>query len=325
MEPPRIAFVFPGEGSHRAGMAAAWRGDPAATAFDDVSRATGLDLVRLADEAECCKATAIGQPAVFAASLAAWRALRAAGVQPDVVAGHSAGEITAAVAAGSLAVDEAALLVLERAHAMHDAAVSYPGEMVAVLGLDDEGLRSLRTQLRADVVIADDNASGQVVLAGPTTGVEQAVDVATRAGAHIERPPLEGPFHTAVMSPALVRVSMQLGRTAIADPRVPLVTATTGTALTTAPAIRRALTDGLLSTVNWRAVQRELSALDVDVVVEVGPGGVLRALAELSMPGVDAYGVDRPSAVAVLVERLRTGRRPQVDGDAEPYPPVAAG
>src|SRR6056297_3908669 len=129
----RIAFAFPGQGSHRAGMASAWL-PMAADLFAELSDATGLDLVATADDAEACGgSTRLGQPSITAVSLAGLAALTEAGVTPDLVAGHSLGEATAAVAAGVFTPAEGAALVAARGRAMGEACRTTPGTMAAVV------------------------------------------------------------------------------------------------------------------------------------------------------------------------------------------------
>ena len=318
----RLAFVFPGQGSARPGMAAVWRHHPAGHVFDAVGAATGLDLRRLADDPDAVRRTAVAQPAVFAASLAAWTAVRDAGLTASVVAGHSLGEITAAVVAGALDLDDAAALVGERARAMQEAAEAAPGEMLAVLDLDDEDEARLVRLLPGDVTVADDNACGQVVLAGPTSALARAAITARALGGRVRRTTIEGPFHTATMTPVVVRVAAAVARCTVRDPAVPLLSGTTAAPLATAADVRRAITDGALASVHWRGVQERLVASGVDTIVELGPGGVLAGLARRCCPDLIALHVDRPSAAHALLDRLVAAESGAVQPVDEP---IAAG
>jgi [acyl-carrier-protein] S-malonyltransferase len=295
--PMTLAVVFPGQGSHRAGMAAAWEGHPAAATFDEVGRACGIpDLARLADDPTACAETAVGQPAVFAASIAAWRALTDVGVDPVLLAGHSLGELTAATAAGTLSVADGAALVGQRGRAFSDACRRHGGGMVAVLGLD---AAEVETATRAvhGVVIANDNAPGQIVIAGPLEQLAEAVDRCRDAGARTRALDVEGAFHTAAMAPALVRFAAALRRVEVRTPSVPVVRGLDATVADDAAGIVRGLVDGVLATVRWSDVQRRLADEGITVLVEAGPGGVLRGLARRSEADLRALAVDAPDAV----------------------------
>lgn len=304
----RIAFLFPGQGSHVAGMASAWASHPAHRTFDEVGRATGLDLAILADDPTACAATAVAQPALFAASLTAWRALSDAGVTPVVVAGHSLGEVTATVAAGSLTVRDGARLVAERGQAMGRASRANPGGMAAVLALGEPEAAALRDVLtatgRARVTVANDNARGQLVLSGPADELAQAVEAARELGGRIRALDVEGAFHSPAMTPAVVAVARVLQQVPVHDPVVPLLSATSGAPVTDGAAVARALSDGVLATVRWRAVQERLVDQGIDTAIEVGPGGVLRGLARRAMPEVTTHAASSPDEVAGLSAAL---------------------
>lgn len=302
-----LAFLFPGQGSHRPGMASVWAEHPAHATFDEVSRATGLDLARVADDADACAATALAQPAVYAASIAAWRALLDAGVVPDVVAGHSLGEIAAAVAAGCLEVADGARLVAERGRAMGEACAASPGGMVAVLGLDDEAVGALRARIQGTgAVLANDNAPGQVVLAGPEGQLDRAAEVARELGGRVRALDVEGAFHSPAMTPGVVRVAEVLRRTTVEAPHTTFLSGSTGAPVTTAAGVATALAEGVLAPVRWRDVQTRLGELGVTAAVEVGPGGVLRGLARRALPGVEVHAVDEPERLAAFVRQHTT-------------------
>lgn len=308
-------IVFPGQGSHRPGMASAWAGEPAAArVLDAVSEATGLDIVALADDPEACGRTAAAQPAIFAVSLAAYRALEAGGVRADLVAGHSLGEVTAAVAAGALDLHDGAVLVAERGRAMGAACRRSPGTMAAVLGLDDDDRDRLTGRLPDGVAVANENAPGQVVLSGPPRPLDRAAEVARELGARVRMLDVEGAFHSPAMAPAVEAVAATLGELAVSAPAIPLVSGVTGQILHGGDEVARALVDGLLSPVRWRSVQDTLAASGADVVVEAGPGGVLRGLARRSLDAT-VLAVDEPDAVAAAQRAARvpaapTGGRP---------------
>lgn len=309
----RVAAVFPGQGSHQPGMASAWSGHPAAITFDEVGRACGLpDLARLADDPATCRSTAVGQPAVFAASLAAWRALD---LEPDVVAGHSLGEYTAAVAAGSLTVKDGGALVGERGRAFASACQARPGVMAAVLGLDPEVVRACCDAVEG-AVIANDNAPGQLVVAGTPHAIDAVTRRCRERGGRVRPLDVEGAFHTSAMTSAIVRVATFIRRLDVQDPTVPLVSGMTADVIRTGRGVVRSLVDGILGRVRWREVQNRLGALGVSAIVEVGPGGVLRGLAKRSLPHVRAVAVGAPAGIAEVAEL--------VDGHAPSRPRTPA-
>lgn len=291
-----VAVVFPGQGSHRAGMASVWEGHPAHATFAEVGAAAGIpDLLRLADDPEACAATAIGQPAMFAAGIAAWRALTEAGVRPHAVAGHSLGEVTAAVAAGVMSVEDGAALVAERGRSFAAACRANPGGMAAVLGLGDEIQAVLADHPRVE--LANDNGPSQKVLAGPRDALAEALISAKELGGRVRELDVEGAFHTAAMAPAVVTVDTVLRRTDLHDPAFPLISGDWVTVSATAGEVRRGLVDGVLSRVRWREVQRRLGDMGVAAIIEAGPGGVLTGLARRTVPEIDAIHVDSPTAV----------------------------
>lgn len=302
----RIAVVFPGQGSHRPGMASVWQDHPlAAPVLEDLSELFGWNVVAVGDDAEACAHTALAQPALFAVSVAAWTALAATGLRPVVVAGHSLGEITAAVAAGSLAYRDAAVLVSERGRAMADACTANPGGMVAVLGLELTAVEELVADLPG-VVVANDNAPGQVVVAGPDAALGTVAERVRALGGRTRRLPVEGAFHSPAMTPALVRVDRVLRRLPVASPDVLLVSGATGEVCRSGEAVRRSLTDGIVAPVRWRAVQQRIAAMGVDLLIEVGPGGVLTGLLRRTVPGLPSANLACPEDLDRISETVST-------------------
>lgn len=292
----RIAFLYPGQGSHRPGMAAAWQGDPV---FERVTAAAGFDVAAAADDPDACSRTAVGQPAIFATSLAADRALRRAGLVPDLVAGHSLGEVTAAVAAGALTLDDGAGLVCERGRAMGRACEDTPGAMAVVLGLDGD---TIADALRAipGVGIANHNGATQAVVSGTNQGIAAATEALRAAGGRVRALDVEGAFHSPAMTSAMVAVDTLLRRTPVRDPEVPVVTGTDGSVLRRGSAVARALTEGILAPVRWTAVMQRLG--QADLVVEVGPGGVLSGLARRALTDPQVVAVAAPADVSAALE-----------------------
>lgn len=297
----RIAFVFPGQGSHRPGMASAWL-PGARDLMDELSDATGIDLVATADDADACAAsTRLGQPSITAVSLAALAALTDAGITPDLVAGHSLGEATAAIAAGVFTPAEGAALVAARGRAMGAACRTTPGTMAAVVRVDIDTVEDVVAALD-DVVVANINAPGQVAIAGTPDGIAAASDALREAGGRVLPLPVEGAFHSPAMTPAVVALTAALQWAPARDPEVPIVSGLDASVRLTGGAVTRALVDGLLAPVRWVDVQHALVEAGTALIIEVGPGGVLAGLARRTVPDVEFISVATPDDVPAAVE-----------------------
>jgi [acyl-carrier-protein] S-malonyltransferase len=299
-----LAFVFPGQGSHRAGALAPWEGHPAMAVLDEVSAGVGRDVLALSEDPSAGGRTADAQPAILAASLVTWRALSDAGVEPTVVAGHSLGEYTAAIAAGVVGVEQGARLVATRGAAMGDACAANPGTMAAVVKLHPDAVTVLVDAIDG-LVIANDNAPGQVVVAGTPDAVAAVKDQAREAGGRALPLDVEGAFHSPAMAPAVDAVRDAIAGLELAEPRVPLVSGSTASPLDDAGAIGDALVAGILSPVRWREVQLQLEAMGVTDLVEVGPGGVLAGLAKRTVPELTVHTIAGPDDLESAVAALR--------------------
>ncbi len=299
-----VAFLFPGQAAQRPDMAAVWGDDPAADAFDVVGAAGTPDLRTRADDAEACAAsTALAQPAIMAASLTAFDALAAAGVHPDVVAGHSLGEVTAATAAGVLDRDAGAALVTTRGQAMGEACAASPGTMAAILKLDVEEVADLVDRVPG-AAVANNNAPGQVVVAGPPEAVDAVVDRAGEAGGRAKLLDVEGAFHSAAMAPAVDRVRAVLDDVVVHDPGPTFLSGIDGHERTTGADVADALVAGILSPVRWVDVQLALVDHGVDLLVECGPGGILAGCAKRTVRDLTCLGVAGPTDVDAVVAHL---------------------
>jgi malonyl CoA-acyl carrier protein transacylase len=268
------ALLFPGQGSHAEGMDAPYRGSPL---FERGLEVLGFDPFARLDEG-----TRTQQPALFLCSVAAWDE---AG-RPDAAAaaGHSLGEYAALVAAAALAFEDAVALVDARAVAMDRAAQRAPGGMVAMLGGDQAAVTALADRL--GLVVANDNAPGQLVLSGPLDAVQQAAAAARdEAGARARVLDVGGAFHSALMEPAAADLGAALADTPFAPPRFPVYS--NGGA---APFVdvRRELAENLLRPVRFRETLLALRAAGVERFVELGPGAVLAGLVKRTLRMVPA-------------------------------------
>ncbi len=301
--PVSIAFVFPGQGSHRAGSLEPWTGHPALAVLDQVSQGLGRDVLLLTEDSETGGRTADAQPAILAVSLVVARALADAGITPDVVAGHSLGEFSAGITAGCLDIRQGSALVAARGAAMGAACRQNPGTMAAVVKLNPDAVAVLVDRV-PDLVIANDNAPGQVVVAGTPKAVAAVRDLARDAGGRALPLDVEGAFHSPAMAPAVDAVAAHVADLQVRDPAITLVSGSTAAPATSGAGVARAFVDGILSPVRWREVQEQFVELGVTHLVEVGPGGVLAGLAKRTIPDVAVHRVEAPDDVAALVATL---------------------
>ena len=280
-----IAFIFPGQGSQTVGMgkALAEAFPICRDTFAEADAALGEPLSRLCFEGpeEQLALTENTQPAILAVSIAACRLLASRGLAPAFVAGHSLGEYSANVAAGTFAFADAVRLVRRRGRYMQEAVPVGAGAMAAILGLDAEKVAAACEEAaQGDVVSpANLNGAGQVVIAGTREAVARAGERARALGARRVVPlPVSAPFHCALMKPAEERLAPELRAIAAFEPRVPIVANVNAESTRTARAAIEALVAQVSSPVLWEAVVRRLASEGVTTYVEVGPGTVLSGL-----------------------------------------------
>lgn len=304
----KIAFVFPGQGSQSVGMMQGWgdRAEVRAT-FAEASDALGQDLWGLVTDgpADLLNQTVNTQPAMLAADIAAWRVWQAAGgPMPALLAGHSLGEYAALVAAGSLDFADAIRLVRFRAEAMQSAVPEGIGAMAAILGLDDDVVRSVCADASGGEVVeaVNLNSPGQVVIAGHKGAVERAMALAKEKGAKRALPlPVSVPSHSSLMRPAAERLLAHLHDVAIASPSIPVLHNTDVQSHADAESIRGALAKQLHTPVRWVETVRALKAAGVERVIECGPGKVLAGLNKRIDDSLPAMAlVDEASLAAAL-------------------------
>ena len=305
----RTAFVFPGQGSQAVGMGRAWRDASAAAAeiFDRADEALGFALSRLCWEGpeEELRLTANTQPAILTCSVAMLAVLREHDLSPVVVAGHSLGEYSAHVAAGTLTLEDALRLVRRRGELMQAAVPVGEGAMAAVLGLSPEEVADVAAAATGELIcaVANYNSPVQTVLAGHTEAVERAVAIALERGARrAVRLPVSAPFHSPLMEPARLALTPLLEETTFGDPGVPVVTNVDAREVTDGESARDALRRQVDAPVRWvESVERMRSALGVERFVEVGPGNVLTGLSRRIVKEAEAVALPEPGAVEDLV------------------------
>jgi [acyl-carrier-protein] S-malonyltransferase len=279
--------------------------------FEEADAALGESLSGLIFDgpAETLTLTENTQPAILTMSVAAYRLLVSRGFEPAMVAGHSLGEYSAHVAAGTLAFADAVRLVRHRGRYMQQAVPVGTGAMAAILGLDPEAVeQACRDAAEGDVVSpANLNGSGQVVIAGAAAAVARASEKAKALGAKRAIPlQVSAPFHCALMKPAEERLAPELRAVAARDPRVPVIANVDAEPKTTAAASIAALIAQVSSPVRWEAVMRRMVADGATAFVEVGPGTVLVGLGKKIARDASFAHLDAPGDLAA-VEALFAG------------------
>ncbi len=309
-----LAFVFPGQGSQQVGMGQAFaEAFPESRAvFREADEALGFPLSKLCFEGPepDLQLTANTQPAILAASVAAVRPLRARGIRPDWVAGHSLGEYSALVAAGALGLADAVRVVRRRGQYMQEAVPVGQGAMAAILALDLPAIeKACREAAQGEVVgPANINSPGQVVIAGHAAAVDRAVELCKAAGAkRAVRLPVSAPFHCSLMMPAQTRLEADLLGLGFGDPEVPLVNNVGARVVRTAAECREGLVRQVSAPVRWQESVELLVKEGVETFVEVGPGTVLSGLVRKIAKGARTLSVEDPGSLDKTLAALTAG------------------
>lgn len=300
-----LAFTFPGQGSQRSGMGAAWVDHESWELVGEASEVVGRDVGALLLDANAdeLKDTRNAQLTTFVMSLMVLDAVERLGIEPSFCAGHSLGEYTALVATGALRFDDGLRLVAERSSAMHDAGLSQPGTMAAVLGLDDEQVEVACRLADADVWVANFNAPGQVVIAGSVDGVNKATVHAKSLGAkRVMSLPVSGAFHTPYMASARDRLRDAIALSRPRDTEVPVISNVDAAAHDHGSEWASLLSAQLSSPVRWKHCLLALSELGVRGFIELGPGGVLTGMAKRTLEDAKTISVATPDDLDALIE-----------------------
>jgi len=288
--------MFPGQGAQRAGLGTPWRDDPAWSVVERAESVLGRSLDGLLlDPKATLQRTEDAQLAVLLASLMAWQSIAATLETPVAFAGHSLGQVTALIAAGALSLDDGLALAAHRAAVTQMAADERPGAMVALLGAT---LAQAEEACAAtdSCWLANDNAPGQVVVAGTPVGVAAATAAARELGVGRSlRLDVGGAFHTPLMAPAAAALAPRANALALSVPTAPVVSNGDAQPYADAEGWRLRMVDHLVTPVRWRQSIESLVALGATELIEVGPGRILVGLARRTAPQVPVRSADAPS------------------------------
>ncbi|WP_191833377.1 ACP S-malonyltransferase [Pseudomonas fluorescens] len=301
-----LAFVFPGQGSQSLGMLAELGAQYPLVidTFREASEALGYDLWALTQEGpeEQLNQTDKTQPAILTASIALWRLwLAEGGARPAFVSGHSLGEYSALVAAGSLSLGDAVKLVKRRGELMQEAVPAGQGAMAAILGLDDAVVVGICTEAAQGEVVSavNFNSPGQVVIAGAKAAVERAMEACKAAGAKRALPlPVSVPSHCELMRPAAERFAESVNAIDWQAPQIPLVQNVSAAVAADLDTLKRDLLEQLYKPVRWVECVQTLAANGAVQLVECGPGKVLAGLNKRCADGVNTSNLNTPDAFA---------------------------
>ncbi len=295
-----VAVVFPGQGTQTPGMGAPWRDHDAWHVVVEAEAATGEPLAELLLDApaEVLSRTREAQLAVLTTSLVAWEAVRDRVTQPVAFAGHSLGQVTALVAAGALSLAEGVRFSARRAELTQACADSHPGRMAALLGSTPEQADDACTAAPDSCWVANDNAPGQIVIAGTPEGVDSGSIRAKELGVRrVTALNVGGAFHTPLMHDAAVDLAELLSDVALLATDRAVISNEDARPYTDAEGWRTRLARHVEVPVQWREVQLTLAGLGATTFLEVGSGSMLAALAKRTVPAIMVRGIAEPSDV----------------------------
>ena len=300
-----LALLFPGQGSQHVGMAHTLSGvEPARRMLARADEALGLPITALMLEgpAEELTATKNAQPAILAHSIAVFEAVRERLGPVSFVAGHSLGEFSAHVAAGTISFEDALTAVRLRGELMYAAGEARPGTMAAVLGLEDDEVSSVCVAVQGGICVpANFNAPGQVVISGDVSGIEEAMARAKDAGAkRVVALNVSGAFHSPLMEPAVEGLRAKLESMSFRDPSIPVISNVTAAPVYDGAEARELLVRQLTAPVRWRASVECMVDRGVDRFLELGPGTVLHGLNKRNARGSASEAVGEAQDIEEL-------------------------
>lgn len=302
-----IAFTFPGQGSQKPGMGEPWVDHPSWEIVGEASEAADRDIADLLlhADADTLKETRNSQIATFVLSMVMLEAVSRIGVEATGFAGHSLGEYSALTAAGTLELNDAVSLVVERGNAMQAAADEQSGTMSAILGLDDDKVESACVRVSGDVWVANYNAPGQVVIAGDPDAIAEASAIAKELGAKRAMPlPVGGAFHTPFMAPARDRLSKALDQIEFRAPGNVVYANVDASGYLDARHWAGLLNSQLCSPVRWRQTLHAMDDAGFATFVEIGPGTILTGTTKRTLADSRRLKVNAPGDLDTLIEAL---------------------
>jgi [acyl-carrier-protein] S-malonyltransferase len=309
----KVAFVFPGQGSQKVGMGLeAFEASETARevfqAADRVLQREGtkpLSLLCFEGPEDELRLTRNTQPAVLTSSIAL---LRAFGEMPDVVAGHSLGEYSAHVTAGTMRFEDAVRVVRARGEYMQEAVPLGQGAMAAVLKMDREPLERICKETDGIVEPVNYNSPGQIVIAGETRAVEAASEACKAAGARVMPLPVSAPFHSSLMTPAEKRLAPDLEAITFSDPRLPVYVNVDAAPVTNGAKAREALVRQVARPVRWDESVRQMACDGVTLFVEMGVGNALSGMIKRTTDQAVAISVQKPEDFTAAREAIAQAR-----------------
>ncbi|MBQ7704028.1 MAG: ACP S-malonyltransferase [Selenomonadaceae bacterium] len=308
----KISFVFPGQGAQFVGMGKDFYDnfDAAKNFFDEADDALGYSIKKMCFEGseEDLKLTANTQPAILIVSVIAAELLKAEGITAEVAGGHSLGEYSALVAAGSLKFRDAVILVHKRGQFMQEAVPVGEGSMAAIIGLDDKIIVDICNEVsEIDAVQAVNfNCPGQIVIAGTVKGVDTAVEKLKSAGAKKAVVlPVSAPFHSTLMKPAAEKLSAELDKTEIKNAAFPIAANFNGNLETSAAEIKNNLVAQADHPVKWIDCVKAMQNFGADIFVECGPGKTLCGFNRRIDKQIKSFNVENLDSLKICVDNLK--------------------
>lgn len=303
----RTAFIFPGQGAQKIGMAQEFYDQTASgrEIFDRASELLNMDMAKLCFEAnDQLDITEYTQPAMVTASLAMMKVMNEAGIYPDVTAGLSLGEYCALAASGVMKAEDAISIVRKRGILMQEAVPQGLGAMAAVLALETDKIEEVLRNIEG-VQIANYNCPGQIVISGKTESVEEASVKLKEAGAkRVIMLKVSGPFHSGMLEEAGKRLYIELERISISDPVIPYVSNVTAEYVRASEQVKTLLKEQVYSSVKWQQSVEAMLKDGVDTFIEIGPGKTLSGFIKKINRDVRILNVEKLKDIEAVKEAV---------------------